>query len=104
MQAVDFGRSAGPGAIDARQRVQVSPATPSISNGATSNSTASNASAGQASPMVEASVLAAGEPLVDAGRVAAIRQAIESGAYSLNPEAIAERMIAAGFIVAETRT
>ena len=33
-------------------------------------------------------------PPVDAGRVAALRQAIQSGSYRIDPDRIAERMIA----------
>ena len=58
---------------------------------ATTGSTGSAASASSASPA--ARMAAEGAP-VDMDRIAAIKAAIASGNYPVNPSAIAERMIA----------
>lgn len=58
------------------------------------------ARAGQATPAVTASdVLDPGAPPVDAGRVAEIRKALESGSYPVIPARVADAMIAAGFLL-----
>ena len=49
--------------------------------------------------MVATSVASAGNPPVDGDRVAAIRKAIEHGAYPLVPTKISDAMIAAGMVL-----
>ena len=67
-----------------------------------SASRADTASAMAPPPEVAASIAAqlsaAGEPPIDAARVGAIRDAIRRGDYSLDPDAIADAMIAAGHL------
>ena len=48
-------------------------------------------------------VLDAGPAPVDAERVANIRRAIENGTYPLNPAAVADAFIAAGFMLRTPR-
>lgn len=47
--------------------------------------------------------LAKGDAPVDHERVAAIRQALDSGTYSLDPRKTADAMIAAGFLPRSTK-
>jgi negative regulator of flagellin synthesis FlgM len=56
--------------------------------------TGTAASRGAATPKSPAAELAAQGAPVDTGRVAALRTAIANGSYTVDPKAIAERMIA----------
>lgn len=55
---------------------------------------------GLAKPAVSAGeMLEPGAPPVDAGRVAEIRKAVESGSYPVSPVRVADAMIAAGLLL-----
>lgn len=55
---------------------------------------------GEAKPAVTArDALGPGTPPVDAGRIAEIRKAVESGSYPVIPARVADAMIAAGFLL-----
>lgn len=84
----------GPRAIDS--------ANARSSRGPVANDTA-RAHASPQSAVIRASMLAPGEPPVDADRVATIRKAIESGSYPVIPMRVADAMIAAGLLLRSTR-
>lgn len=84
---------------------RITPLQPAARSGA------SHASAGGATPTpapadavasIAAHLSAAGEPPVDAARVATIRDAIRRGHYPLDASEIADAMIAAGHVKRDT--
>ena len=49
--------------------------------------------------MVRSEALDAGQPPVDAERVALVRKAVENGTYPVIPARVADAIIAAGFLL-----
>ncbi|MCK9541956.1 MAG: flagellar biosynthesis anti-sigma factor FlgM [Novosphingobium sp.] len=79
--------SSGPGALSAIAPVQLR-----------TNRDSPAGTVRSAPAVVLSGAAAAGEPPVDAERVAVIRKAIENGTYPLVPTRVADAMIAAGML------
>lgn len=98
MPPIEMGPARRAGAIESRP-ARVTGSDPTGSVGA-----AKPATSVSAAPSVETSkALEAGQPPVDAERVALIRKAVESGTYPVVPAKIADAMIAAGMLLRTTK-